>query len=134
MRYMNRKYGTETEQGNLRVQKAPVGVAYIRSKDGNDGDGGKRNMLQGYVRSDEDICETAGGIESADLDEDISDAVREIENADRIQMDGRELEAWGLSIVTARGKYAVTTTMQIYGVCDAGLESCPGACVFLRMS
>ncbi|KAI9430620.1 hypothetical protein H4582DRAFT_2086616 [Lactarius indigo] len=60
------------------------------------------DMFQGYVRSDEDIRETVREIESTGLDEDISDAVREIESANRIQMDGRELQGWVPSVVALR--------------------------------
>ncbi|KAH9061797.1 hypothetical protein EDB83DRAFT_879745 [Lactarius deliciosus] len=50
------------------------------------------NTLQGYVGPDEDIRDAVRDIESADPDEDIRDAVQEIEDGEPIRMDRRELQ------------------------------------------
>ncbi|KAH9061767.1 hypothetical protein EDB83DRAFT_2385829 [Lactarius deliciosus] len=55
------------------------------------------NMLRGYVGPDEDIREAVREIESADPDEDIRDAVWEFDDVKPIRMDRKELQRRALA-------------------------------------
>ncbi|KAH9011125.1 hypothetical protein EDB84DRAFT_1569944 [Lactarius hengduanensis] len=56
-----------------------------------------RDILQGYVGPDEDILEALREIESADPDKDVRDAVREIDDVEPIRMDRKELQRRALA-------------------------------------
>ncbi|KAH9061781.1 hypothetical protein EDB83DRAFT_2385932, partial [Lactarius deliciosus] len=56
-----------------------------------------RNILQGYVGPDEDVREAVREIESADPDVDIRDVIQEIDDVEPFRMDRKELQRRALA-------------------------------------